>query len=357
MRRRWASQMLAVAIYAAHPGPAAAQEAAGCAPPPPAADAATAGSSVSWESVALLVSALAGIFGYILEHRRTQASHARQLQEELEREERDAAESRQREAHKTQLKRVETQMECFIQPWVVLVSHLLVSTCEFASVVCRDDAEKSSFAMMLGATEDNEIHKGAERVEKWNVARWMSGKVFGDLLPDFVLQRIRSEGAESPLARRYRRYVRHELFPILQRLYDLISLHGAAYNEPIAPEVYLEMFSNSYNLEWFKMQTRSWCLVDLQVYTDQFRLILLEWDDGEFESLTPEMPFNGMGAMYIGIKMQDLAGERQKELTGLSVTSGAGGARGDLADEVKLLEQALEKKGAEGKGAKVHPSP
>ena len=350
MRRRWANQLLAVATCA-QAAPAAAQEAAGCAPPPSPA----AGSDVSWESLALLVSALAGILGYILEHRRTQASHARQLQEELEREERDAAESRQREAHKTQLKRVETQMEVFIQPWVVMVSHLLVSTYEFAAVVCRDDAEKSSFAMLLGATEDNEIAKRSERVEKWQVARWMSGKVFGDLLPDFVLERIRSEGLESPLARRYRRYVRHELFPILQRLYDLISLHGAAYNEPIAPEVYLEMFSNSYNLEWFKIQTRSWCLVDLQVYTDQFRLILLEWDDGEFEALTPEMPFNGMGAMYIGIKMQDLAGERQKELTGLSITSGAGGARGDLADEIETLKKVA--KGGEGGGATVHPSP
>ena len=135
MRRRWANQLLAVATCA-QAAPAAAQEAAGCAPPPSPA----AGSDVSWESLALLVSALAGILGYILEHRRTQASHARQLQEELEREERDAAESRQREAHKTQLKRVETQMEVFIQPWVVMVSHLLVSTYEFAAVVCRDDA-------------------------------------------------------------------------------------------------------------------------------------------------------------------------------------------------------------------------
>ena len=91
------------------------------------------------------------------------------------------------------------------------------------------------------------------------------------------------------------------------------------------------------------------------MYTGQFRLILLEWDDGEFESLTPEMPFNGMGAMYIGIKMQDLAGERQKELTGLSITSGAGGARGDLADEIETLKKVV--KGGEGGGATVHPSP
>ena len=317
--------------------------------------------AVSWESLALLVSALAATLGYVLEHRRTQASQAAAAQQELERERREAAENRLRESHKTQLKRVETQMECFIQKFVVLVSQVVASTYEFASCCYADDPGKSSFALMLGAQEDNEIKKGSERVEKWAVGRWMTGKVYGEMLPDFLVQRVRSEGPDSSIARRYRRYVRHELFPILQRLYALIDQHGAAYNEPIAPEACVEMFPNSYGLEWFKMQTRSWVLVELQVYTDQLRLILLEWDDGDFNSLLPDMACNIMCAMYIGIKMQDVAGERQKELTGLSITSGAGGKRDDLSDEVELLKQSLNDEKVENnsnnaQSASVYPS-
>jgi hypothetical protein len=321
-----------------------------------------AAEEVSWESVAVLVSALAATIGYLLEHRRTQASQAVAAQQEIEREQREAAEHRLRESHKTQLKRVETQMECFIQKYVVLVSQLMASTYEFACCCYADDPEKSSFALMLGAHDDNEIKKGSERVEKWAVARWMAGKVYGELLPDFLLQHVRSEGPDSRIARRYRRYIRHELFPILQRLYDLIEQHGAAYNEPIAPETCVEMFSKSYGLEWFKMQTRSWVLVEMQVYTDQWRLILMEWDEGDLETLRPHMPSNVMAAMYTGIKMQDLAGERQKELTGLSITSGAGGKRGDLSDEVEQLKQSLrEDQGqnstSNSRSGSVHPSP
>jgi hypothetical protein len=142
---------------------------------------------------------------------------------------------------------------------------------------------------------------------------------------------------------------------------DLVEQHGAAYNEPIAPEACVEMFSKSYGLEWFKMQTRTWVLIDMQVYTDQWRLILMEWDDGDFESLLPHMPSNIMAAMYTGIKMQDVAGERQKELTGLSITSSAGGKRGDLTDEVEQLKQSLrEEQGRHdtrnARSGAVHPS-
>ena len=80
-----------------------------------------------------------------------------------------------------------------------------------------------------------------------------------------------------------RRLKQHAFLNVGTRQYDLIEKNGV-YNEPLAPEVYCEIFPKSYSLEWFKMSTRSWFLVDLCIYTDQWRLVLMEWEEGDFES-------------------------------------------------------------------------
>ena len=85
--------------------------------------------------------------------------------------------------------------------------------------------------------------------------------------------------------------------------------------------------------------------------------LVMEWEENDFDQLLPSMPFNGMGCMLIAIKMQDVAGARQKELTGLSITTGEGGAREDLDAEIELLEKHLQKDAKNGSSARVHPEP